>query len=150
MGFLVNGHEYSFTSIRAGMGKLKGDLLSSVNYSDGLDGGKVVGGDGTTIGVTKGPYEADSSLEFHTRRHFQEFFDSLGPYPYEVFFPLVISYSESNVTPVITDTIPLCRIKKSSVDASKGNNEAIPVKVELIVGGVILWNGKPGVSQRQD
>ena len=148
--FLVNGHEYSFTSIRASLGKLTGDNISSVSYSDGLDPGLVPGGDGTPIGMTRGTYESDASLEFHTRRHYQMFFDSLGPYPYEKFFTLSVAYSESNVSPVIEDTIPLCRIKKASIDASKGSNDPIAVPVELAVGGVILWNGKPGLSQRQD
>jgi len=148
--FLVNGHEYSFTSIRASFGTLTGDMISSISYSDGLDPGKVLGGDSTPIGMTRGNYEAEASVEFHTRRHFQTFIDSLGEAPYEKFFTLSVGYAESGVSPVIQDTIPLVRVTKASIDASKGSNDAIAVPVELAVGGVIQWNGKAHISQRQD
>jgi len=148
MGFNTNGHEYSFSSLRTSVGKLRGDYISSIDYDDGLDGAVIKDSDGNPVGATKGEYEGTCSIEFHTRSHYQEFFDSLGDAPYEQFFTLTNSYSEKNVSPVITDTIPRCRIKKPSVSAAKGSNEAIPVKVELLVAGVILWNGKPGVSKR--
>ena len=148
--FEINGHEYSFTSIRASMGTLTGDMISSISYDDGLDPGKVLGSDSTPIGMTRGNYDANASMEFHTRRHFQRFLDSLGEFPYEKYFTLTVSYSESNATPVITDEIPMCRLKRASISGSKGSNDAIAVPVELAVGGVIKWNGKPAVSQRQD
>jgi hypothetical protein len=148
--FEINGHEYSFTSIRCSAGKLTGDMISSISYSDGLDPGKVVGGDGIPIGMTRGTYEADASLEFHTRRIFQQWFESLGQYPYEVYFDISVAYAETGISPVIQDTIPRVRLKKASIDASKGGNDPIAVPVELAVGGVILWNGRPGASQRQD
>jgi len=148
MGFNVNGHEYSFSSLRISVGKLRGDMISNIDYDDQLDGAVVTDGDGNPVGATKGPYAGNASLEFHTRSHYQEFFDSLGDAPYEQFFTLTVSYSEKNVSPMITDTIRRCRIKKPSVSAGKGSNEAIPVKVELLVAGIILWNGKPGVSKR--
>lgn len=148
--FEVNGHEYSFTSIRASLGTLTGDMISSINYSDGLEPGIVMGGDGTPIGMTKGTYSPELSMEFHTRRKFQQFFDSLGPFPYEKYFTVSCAYAEDNVSPVIEDTIPLCRLKKSSVSSNKGSSDAVAIPIEIAVGGVILWNGKPAVSQRQD
>jgi hypothetical protein len=148
MAFNVNGHEYSYASLRTSVGKLRGDYVSSIDYDDGLDGAVVKDGDGLPVGATKGEYEATASIEFHTRSHYQEFVDSLGDAPYEQFFTLTCSYSEKNISPVITDTIPRCRIKKPSVSAAKGSNEAIPVKVELLVAGIILWNGKSSVSKR--
>lgn len=148
MAFNVNGHEYSYTSLRSSVGTLRGDYLSSIDYDDDLDGGVIKDSDGIPVGATKGEYTPSCSIEFHTRRHFQEFLDSLGTAPYEQFFTLTVSYSETNVTPVLTDTIPRCRIKKPSVSAAKGSNEAIPIKVELLVAGVILWNGVANVSRR--
>ncbi|MCL2823533.1 MAG: hypothetical protein FWD57_06025 [Polyangiaceae bacterium] len=147
--FLVNGHEYSFASIRASLGSLTGDMISSIKYSDGLEPGKVLGGDGIPVGMTLGLYTAEASIALHTRRHCQQWIDSFNGSFYEVYFTLTVSYSETSVSPVITDTIPLCRVKKFSIDGSNSSSDAIAVPAELAVGGVILWNGKPGVKQRQ-
>ena len=61
----------------------------------------------------------------------------------EEYFTLTHVYSERNISPTITDIIPLCRIKKPSVDAS--GTDAVPVKVDLAVLGVISWNGRKAI-----
>ena len=136
----VNGHEYSFVSLScsAGTQKLKG-LLKSINYSDSLEPGVVEGDSVQDQGFTRGKYKAECSLEFVTRRAYQEWLSSLGEGAYEQYFTMTVVYSETNVSPVITDKIINCRIKKPAVDAS--GTDAIAVKVDLAVLTGIMWNG---------
>lgn len=138
------GHEYSKMSIRtmAGPAKIKG--LKQVTYGDNLEPGVVRSDRPYPIGLTRGEYSAEASMVWATRRHFQEFLEELtkdtdGEGAYEIFFTMSHIYSEKNITPLLKDVVPLCRIKKPNIDAQ--GTDAVEVSVDLSVLGVIEWNG---------
>lgn len=136
----TEGHEYSKVSIKSSAGPIRLRGLSKVAYSDGLEPGVVRDGDTPAIvGMTRGEYTAEASMDFATRRDYQDFVSQLGEGCYEQYFTLTHVYSERRITPIIKDVIPLCRIKKPSIDAS--GTDAVGVSVELAVAGVIEWNG---------
>lgn len=143
----VNGHEYSFTSIKSTLGTFKPKKLKSISYSDGLEPGEVEADTAQLAGATKGSYRAEASLEFATRRAYQEWIDSIGDGYMEKYFSITLTYSETNVSPVITDKIINCRIKKPAVDAS--GTDAVGVKVDLFVLTGIIWNGKKPIFDMQ-
>lgn len=136
----TNGHEYSHVSVKTSAGPIKLTGRKSFSYSDGLEPGVVKADKIYPIGFTRGEYSAEASLEFATRRAYQLFLDQLGEGAYEQLLTFTHVYSERNISPTIKDVIPLCRIKKPSIDASQGS-DAIGVKVDLAVLGVIEWNG---------
>lgn len=143
----VNGHEYSFTSIKSSLGTFKSKGLKSISYSDSLEPGAVEADTAQLAGATRGPYRAEASIEFATRRAYQEWIDSIGDGYMEKYFTITATYSETNVSPVITDKIINCRIKKPAVDAS--GTDAVGVKVDLFVLTGIVWNGKKPIFDMQ-
>jgi hypothetical protein len=143
----VNGHEYAFTSIRTTFGSFKPSALKSISYSEKLTPGMVEADTSLPIGATRGKGEGSASIEFATRRAFQEWVDAsiaAGRSPYEDFFTITCVYSETNISPVITDTVLNCRLVGPSIDAS--GTDAVSVKCDLFVLGdgksFVLWNGK--------
>ena len=147
MAINVNGHEYAFTSIRTTLGSFKPGGLKAISYSETLEPGMVTADSSLPIGMTRGEASCEASITFATRRHYQEWVDSIiaaGQSPFETFFTITCVYSETNVSPVITDTIMNCRLKGASIDGS--GTDAIEVPCELAVLGdgksFIKWNGK--------
>lgn len=143
----VNGHEYSFTSIKTTAGAFKVKKLKSIDYSDSLEPGIVEADEAQAVGATRGKYSAEASLEFATRRAYQEWINSLGEGAYEKYFTITLTYAETGVSPTITDKLINCRIKKPSVSAS--GTDAVGVKVELFVLGGIIWNGVKPIHNMQ-
>ena len=146
MAFMVNGFDYSFTSLRISFGTLSGDMLESIDYDDKNPGGEVRDGGGFVVGATVGEYSATCSLTFRSREHYQKFVDSLSPYAYEQSFTINVMYAEDG-KPMISDTIPNCRLTGSKISAKRGS-EVISVSCEIEVHGIILWNGVPHRNQR--
>lgn len=147
MAIEVNGHVYSFTSIRTTFGSFKPSALKAISYSETLEPGIVMADSSLPIGMTRGEASCEASITFATRKAYQEWVDSViaaGQAPYESFFTITCVYSETNISPVITDTIMNCRLKGASIDAS--GTDAIEVPCELAVLGdgksFVLWNGK--------
>lgn len=147
MGMEVNGHVYSFTSVKQTLGTFKPKDVESIAYSDNLEPGGVEADSTQLVGATKGPYRADASIAFKTRKAYQEWIDSIGDGYMEKYISWTVSYSETNVSPVITDRIINFRIKKASVDAS--GTDAVGVKVDLFVLTGIVWNGRKPIFDMQ-
>ena len=135
----VNGHEYSFASAKISLGYFKPGALKSIDYSDSLEPGEVEGQGPQLEGMTRGKYRAECSLEFSTRRAYQEWINSIGHGFMEQYFTVTVSYAEYNISPIITDRIINCRIKKPAV--TNTGTDATPVKVDLVVLAGITWNG---------
>jgi hypothetical protein len=133
------GHEYSAASIKHDASGLK-FRLKGCDYGDSLEPGEVEADTPWLVGLTRGKYRAKATLDFATRRDWDKFCAKFGEGLYEQFFTLTHVYSERLVTPTITDTIPLVRIKSADVSAS--GTDGVGVKVECVVLGVMLWNGR--------
>jgi hypothetical protein len=147
MAVNVNGHEYAFTSIRTTFGSFRPNALKSISYSETLEPGIVEADSPFPVGMTRGKASCEASISFATRRAYQEWIEDMisqGQSPFETFFTITCVYSETNVSPVLTDTIMNCRLRSASIDAS--GTDAVEVSCELSVlgdgKGFILWNGK--------
>ncbi len=145
----VNGHEYSFTSIKSSLGSFKPKSLKSISYKVTLEPGGVEADSALLVGATKGKASAEASLEFATRRAYQEWIDSIGNGFLEKYFTLTCVYSETNISPIITDRVINCRMKGPAIDAS--GTDAVGVKVDLFVLGdgkqYITLNGKNPLAE---
>ena len=113
-------------------------FLKSISYSDSIEKNAVFGGQSLPVGVTKGKYTAKLSLEFLSRESYQDLIAKLGPYWLEKTFNVTCSYGEPGKK-TISDVIQQCQF--TGQDLSASGNEAIPVKVELLVLGKIKWGG---------
>ena len=145
----VNGHEYSFTSIKSTLGTFKPKHVKSISYKVTLEPAPVEADSVLPVGATRGKGSAEASIEFATRRAAQEWIDSLGDGFLEKYFTWTLVYSETNISPVITDRIINARLKSTGIDAS--GTEAVGTKFELFVLGdgeqLITFNGKNPIAK---
>ena len=142
---LINGHRYSWASIELGVA---GDLtrgFKSINYSDGLEPGKVPGTDPSAIGRTRGKHTAEGSVEMY-RTEAQNLIEKIGDGFYEVAWDITVCYREPGL-PIITDSIRGVRLKKTNADNSDGS-DASSLKFDPDIILPILWNGIAGVIAR--
>jgi hypothetical protein len=128
----TEGFEFSFASITllTPGGRKFGAV--SINYDDGLDPGMSDGTSTMPTGWTAGKWSGNASIEFN-RRDGQELLAELGNGYGRVSFQVQVQYAEDG-TDVITDELPICRIKKvtnpnqAGTDPSKMNFELALLK----------------------
>lgn len=135
----VNGFEYSFASIELKIGAQRYFGATAINYDDGLQPGMATGTSTLPLGWTAGQWTGTASIEFN-RRDGQAIIDALGDGFGRVPLAVTVQYAEEGM-PVITDSLPLCRIQK----VANGNNQGTdPSKMsfDLSLLKPILRNGK--------
>ena len=135
----VNGFEYSFASIELVVADVRYFGATSINYDDGLAPGMSKGTSTLPLGWTAGEWTGTGSIEFN-RRDGQAIIDALGDGYGRVPMQITVQYAEDGM-PVITDTIPLCRIAKTTNGNAAGSDPA-KMTFELALLKPILRNGK--------
>lgn len=142
----VNGFEYSYASIALKIGGQRYYGATSINYDDSLEPGMVEGTSTLPLGDTAGKWSGNSSIEFN-RRDGQALIDSLGDGYGRVRFPITVQYAEEGM-PVVTDELPICRIKKAGNSNSAGSDPS-KMTFDLSLLKPILRNGK-GIERAID
>jgi hypothetical protein len=135
---LVNGYYHQFASIEL---DLDGDTVvgfTAIEYSDNIERGDVRGARRQRLGVTRGEYKADASLEMY-RRDFYELLNRLGDGWMDRVFPIHVTYGEDG-QPLVTDELVRCRFKGTENSHQQGN-DPLKIKLPLDVDG-ILYAGK--------
>jgi hypothetical protein len=149
---LINGNAVSWASLSIQVGQLKTIGCKAVNYKDSLKPGKGRGTNSQVIMRSRGNYDAEGSITFYKAQwldvlaYLQTLSSSSGlsttggpPGFKEVSWALAVSYSETPVSPVQTDTCFGCRITETEEDGSEGE-ELTVVKCALDIQ-MISWAG---------
>ncbi len=131
---LVNGNRHDYSSVEINVNSRIFTGVSEVSYSDALEPGKIRGTSAMKNGRTRGEYDPDGSITLY-KSEFQELIAALGAGYMEVSFPIVVHYQEPG-SPIITDRLIGCRIKKAE-DSHKEGSEALVVKCDLDIMGVV-------------
>ena len=139
---LINGSFCAFADIDM---NLNGTLIAGVmaiDYDDNLARGKVYGTSSVPLGLTKGKYEANGSVELYLEA--ANLIMSMYPGTWRM-VPIIfnISYVPFTfpATPVF-DVIPVGYLTKQTA-SNKVGDDATTRKFELAIPGQILWGGAP-------
>lgn len=128
----INGHRYSFASIEATFNGISTLGITSINYGDKLNPGKVYGTAPQVIGRTRGKNEPTADFEM-LKLEFENLRQTLGPngdgngYG-ETPFDITCAYTESIGT--TTDTVYQARITGADASNTEGT-DATKMKVTL-------------------
>ena len=142
---LINGNYYSFGSIEAIVGAIKTADFTAINYSGGLEPADVYGTRPQKLGTTRGKQNAEGSLEMYLQS-WELFRATLSAAGFaggvgygEVRFPIILTFAEQPLQPVIVHTLLGCRITKveyshaEGTDATKAN---LTLNVMRLIEGV--------------
>ena len=139
---LINGAYHAFGDVELVANNLHFAGCVAIDYDDNLSRALVYGTASTPLGLTKGKYEANGSIELLIEAA-QVLQLSLVLWRQ---VPLVInvSYIPSGPTPLLPvfDVIPGCYSGKAT-QSGKVGDEALTRKFELYIPQQILWNGAP-------
>ena len=144
----VNGNSYSFVQIESYFGVLPIAGIKDITYNDDLKRKAVYGTASVQIGLTRGVYEADGSIDFYLNAFNVGLIQQFGIGFRQVQTTLVVSYGPTDNGLIVVDTIPQCLIGK--IDASNPqSDEGGPItrKVSLYIPNQILWNGTASVFE---
>lgn len=140
----VNGVRTSYCSIELGIDGLKLKGVTSINYREPGEIGKLRGTSPHPIGRTRGQVTPEGDIEMY-RAEWDELLKKLtknGTFGYmELSWPVTVAYAEE-ISPetTVTDTLEGVRFLSPEVSNAEGT-DAVKVKVTLDIMG-ILWNGK--------
>lgn len=134
---LINGVMYDFSSATAMLGPTPYGGFKAISYKDSLEGDLQYGSFAQAIGVTRGQYKAEASMEMYLEDWYAlitELGDGFGT----TFFPITVLFEEDVNSHV--DELPSVRIKGQAKDYKPGA-DGLTVKVDLIVLEPILYDG---------
>ncbi len=154
---LVNGRRFDFSSVLVMMNTIPcvGRSITAINYEDALTPGQVRGGHPMVLGLTRGDYDANASMEM-PKEESDLFLNwiiaqgtaaglmqgSVPPGFMEVRFEIMVAYAESLISSAIqTDELNGCRIVRVSDAHQRGGGAGLSVRFDLFVQH-ILRNGK--------
>jgi len=134
---LVNGVMYDFSSITAMLGATPYGGFKSISYKDSLEGELQYGTFAQAVGVTRGQYKPEASLEVYLADWYA-LIAALGDGFGVKTFPITVLYDENGTSHV--DVLPSVRIKGNAKDYKPGA-DGLSVKVDLIVIAPIEYDG---------
>lgn len=135
----VNGHLFSFASIEVKVRDRVFVGVSSVDYSDKLEGQTVYGPSPVPLGRTRGKWSGEGSITFY-QGQFQELVDFMGDGWGEIPVTITVQAREA-LMPLQTDVLRDVRFQEAK-NSTKEGNEPNTVEVPLSLLRPILRNGK--------
>lgn len=153
---LVNGRRFDFSSVevKTNGASIVGRAVSSINYSDTLEPGVVRGGSPLPLGLTRGEYTAEASMEMPKEESVlflaalvaqatgaAALLGATGsaiPQGYmEVRFEIDVAYAESMLAAAIqVDHLNGCRIKSVSDSHARGA-DGLMVRLDMFVQYIV-------------
>jgi hypothetical protein len=138
---IVNGRRYDFTSVEISINgvPLVGRAISSINDSDTLEPGVVRGGSALPLGLTRGEYSAEMSLEM-PKEESRMFLAALAATSLgtgsalgymESRFEVSVAYAEG-FGQTQTDRLNGCRVKRVDESHARGS-DGLTVRFECFV-----------------
>lgn len=137
---MVNGHRMSFSSINLAIDGTETIGFRSVTYNDSQDPGEVRGAHAQIIGRTLGDYTCEASLELYSEE-LDEFLRAFGDGYMERVFDVIVTYSEEDGGPTVTDTIHACRIRAVNRNHTQGT-DPLSATIDLHP----MWITRSGVN----
>jgi hypothetical protein len=143
---IINGQRYDFTSVQIMVNgvPIVGRAPSSINYSDTLEPGVVRGGSALPLGLTRGEYSAEATLELPKEESDTLITalaaTTLGAGYMEARFEISVAYAEI-LGRTQVDQLNGCRVRRVDESHARGA-EGLTVRFELFVQAIIR-NGKP-------
>lgn len=133
---LLNGVRYDHSSLNIMLAGSSAFSLGikSIDYSDGLEPGKVFGASAQKLAETRGQYDCEASLEMY-RAEYDAFVRYLvnqnqGIGLYEIRWDINVNYLPEGGLGMVTDNIVSVRIKKPQHTSAAGS-EPLAVKLDL-------------------
>jgi hypothetical protein len=144
----VNGNSYSFVQIETYFGVLPIAGIKDISYNDDLKRADVYGTASVQIGLTRGTYKAEGSIDFYLNAFSVGLVAQFGIGFRQIQTTLVVSYGPTDNGLIVVDTLPMVLIGKIDA-ANPQSDEGGPItrKVGLIIPNQILWNGVPSVLE---
>jgi hypothetical protein len=136
----VNGTTFDFSCIEANANGMVCKDYEEISYSDDCEPGEARGTHQQALATTPGEYKAEGSLTMY-KDAFDDWVAELGDGYMVRSFPITVTYG-NDFTPLTTDTLHGCRIKKVENQHQKGN-EPLKVKVDLYVAQIDHNGVKP-------
>jgi hypothetical protein len=128
---LINGNRCSWSSIELNVNNTIVRATKAIDYTQGLEPGKMRGTHAQKGGRTRGEYEPEASITFFLEEYY-ELIGVLGNGYMEASWDTTVSYSEKNNISPKTDKIIGCRFKKNQKSHAPGP-DALIVKCDLDV-----------------
>mgnify|MGYP000844666252 CR=1 FL=1 len=140
---VVNGKVFSHASITVNVDGDDFFGVSSINYGSELDTSPVHGTGKQQVGVVQGQLKHTGDFEMPTL-HGQRLRDKLGPGFMERLITVVVTYRETSISELLTDTVS-AYVKKIDKGSQSGA-DPVKDKFELHVNSV-LYNGLSPVAE---
>jgi hypothetical protein len=138
----INGYAYDYSAISISVAGISFSGINSISYSDGVERTKIYGTGPKPMGVTRGQYSAEGSMEFY--KHEWDRFASSIKNIYDVIFDVTVTYKTPGQQ-INFDKLVQCRIDKVENSGSAGS-DGLMVPVTLNVMDIIR-NGKSGMAE---
>jgi hypothetical protein len=143
---LINGFYHAYADIELRANGLQFAGVVAIDYDDNLNRAKVRGTAAVPLGLTKGAYEANGSLEFLLEAA-QLLQTTLLPAFRQVPVTCTVSYVPSGIAPLplISDsfTFYIGQVTQSN----KVGDDALTRKFTMHIPGQIFWNGVPSIIE---
>lgn len=144
----IQGNSYSFVQIETQFGALPIAGIKDISYDDDLKRAKVYGTGSVQIGMTRGTYEANGSIEFYLNAFNVGLLNQFGVGFRQIQTSIVVTYGPNDNGVIVVDTLPTCLIGKfESTNAQSDDGAPLTRKVSLYVPVPILWNGIPSIIE---
>lgn len=133
----INGYGYDYSSITLSVNGLTFSGITSITYNDSVERTKLYGTGSMPVGVTRGQYNCEASLEFH--KHEFDRFALAFPSLFDAKFNITI-FHQTTGSPGSTDVLVDCRIDNIENSYSAGSDGlVVPVTLNVME---IIRNGK--------
>jgi len=138
----INGHRYSYASLRVVINGIAYEGLKSITYSIKLTPGAIYGSDTYKVGRTPGKVEHACEFECY-RREWLQIMGRLGQNYGRPNFDIDVQYEEKGDEGVTQDMIVLCRVVGVELSNEEGPD---PSAVHVTVDPMDILYGREELS----
>jgi hypothetical protein len=149
---LINGFLPAYADVQMRVNGLLFVGVASIDYSDNLSRGQPYGTAAISLGLTKGSYKAKGTVELYLPAAItfeQSLYAVALPLGGLRFIPIQFSigYAPAGIAPlpVVTDSFTAYLGDISQTE--RVSDDAIVRKYELLIPGVISWNGVAAITE---
>ncbi len=139
---VINGHRYSYVSLRVVVNGMAYEGIKSITYSSSLTPGIIYGSDPYKVGRTPGKVEHTCELEIY-RREWTDIMERLGQSFGRPSFDIDVQYAEKGDEGVTQDLIALCRVTHVEFANEEGSE---PSAVHVTVDPMDIRYGRKELS----
>lgn len=139
---MINGNLYDWESIEIILPNGVAIGVTNIDYEDEQPIEERYGRGSVSRGYGRKNYKATAKIEMDIDEAQRLQLAIGGSYYAGIAFPIVISYAP-NLSPTITDVLPLCKIVKCAAGGKQGDDNVGQRKFDLKLLAPIVWGGIP-------